>query len=463
MSFNPEASSDPAYAPDILRANFRPDFVWGVASSAYQIEGGWNLGGKGPSIWDEFCHSGSNIAYDHSGDTACNHFELYPEDIALMRSLNINSYRFSVSWPRIFPDGNETLNPQGLEYYDNIVNLLLENDITPYITLYHWDLPLALENLGGWQNRETANAFSKFSEFICGHFSDRVRYFITINEPQIISFLGYNTGAHAPGLKLPVEETLNILHNLALAHGMAVSAMRKSAKKPVSIGFSSTGSLCYPYEDSNGHSSPEDILAAENMSFRVTDDNWNFCHTIFCDAACLGKYPDIDGVPFSELYSFVKDGDLEIIHQPIDFLGLNIYNGHCVNAHGFIEREPGFPRTALKWPVTPGVINWGVQFIYKRYKLPIYITENGLACNDKIFLDGKVHDPDRIDFLQRYILELNKAASAGTDIRGYFHWSFTDNFEWNNGYEERFGLVFIDYKTQTRIPKDSALWFSSII
>lgn len=445
-----------------LKYNFKSNFVWGVASSAYQIEGGWNCDGKGPSIWDTFCHQGSNIAYEQTGDISCNHYEYYLNDIKLMHSLGIKAYRFSISWPRVFPNGDNVLNSKGLEFYDKLVDTLIEYNITPYITLYHWDLPQALEDHGGWQSRDTAVAFAKYAAFICEHFSERVKCFITINEPQIISYLGYHAGVHAPGLKLSMEATLNVLHNLALAHGMAVIAMRLSAKVPVLIGFSSTGELCYPYNNCN-NCLPEDINAARNMSFTVNNDNWMFCHTLFCDAAILGKYPDINGIPVSKQFTFIEDNDMEIINQPIDFLGLNIYNGHCVNANGFVEKEPGFPRTALKWPITPGVMNWGVRFIYERYHLPIYITENGTSCNDKVYLDGKVHDLDRIDFLQRYLTELEQANLDGIDIRGYFHWSFTDNFEWHSGYEERLGLVYVDYKTQERIPKDSAYWFMGII
>lgn len=219
-----------------LNFNFTSDFVWGVASSAYQIEGGWNCEGKGPSIWDTFCHQDSTISNGQTGDISCNHYEHYLEDIKLMHSLGIRSYRFSISWPRVFPNGNSTLNPMGLAFYDQLVDSLIKYNITPYITLYHWDLPQALEDNGGWQNRDTALAFSEYAAFICNHFSTRVKNYITINEPQIISYLGYHTGEHAPGLKLSKEATLNVIHHLALAHGMAVKAMRLTAKEPVLIG-----------------------------------------------------------------------------------------------------------------------------------------------------------------------------------------------------------------------------------
>lgn len=447
-----------------LGFHFKSNFVWGVASSAYQIEGGWNADGKGPSIWDTFCHQGSHIANEQTGDISCSHYEHYLNDIKLMHSLGIKAYRFSISWPRVFPNGDNVLNPKGLMFYDKLVDALIEYGITPYITLYHWDLPQALEDRGGWQNRETASAFSYYASFICEHFSDRVSYFTTINEPQIVWMLGYYKGTHAPGLHLSMNDALKVIHNIALAHGMAVKAMRKSAKKPIFIGFSSTGELCYPayHKDCSTPYKEEDIKAAEKMSFIVTNANWTFSHTIFCDAIFFGKYPDIDGKPAETLFSFIEEGDMELISQPIDFLGMNTYNGHRVTADGYVKKAPGFPRTGLKWPVTPEVMNWGTRFMYQRYKTPIFITENGCCCNDRVYMDGKVHDLDRIDFLQRYLVELEKSYLEGTDIRGYFHWCFTDNFEWHNGYEERFGMVYVDYSTQERIPKDSAYWFKDI-
>jgi beta-glucosidase len=441
--------------------SFNSDFIWGTASSAYQVEGAFARDGKGNSIWDVFANTPGAIKHNENGNLACCHYDHYQEDIALMQQLGIKAYRFSISWPRVFPLGDMVVNPLGLQFYDNLVDCCLSHGITPYITLYHWDLPQALEDTGGWLNRDTAYAFALYSAFICKHFSDRVRHFITINEPQIISFLGYYNGDHAPGRKLSINDTLCVVHHLALAHGLAVSAMRESTAQPVQIGFSSTGALCYPADDT----STTDINMARRLTFEITKDNWNFCHHIFCDAACLGHYPDIAGTFLEKetSFDFVKYGDMSLICQPIDFLGLNIYNGHAANSDGILPASQGSPRTALKWPVSPRVMNYGVRFLYERYQLPILITENGLSCNDKIYLDGKVHDADRIDFLTRYLTELEKAYDSGVDIQGYFHWSFTDNFEWNNGYDERFGLVYIDYATQQRIPKDSALWYQSFI
>lgn len=455
---------------------FDKNFLWGTASSSYQIEGAFTEDGKGLSIWDTFSNKPGNIAHDENGNKACDHYHRYREDIALMKNLGIQAYRFSISWSRIFPDGivkdsdgNIRYNKAGLDFYDKIVNLCLENNIKPFITIYHWDLPQALEDKGGWLNRETAFIFADYAEFICEHFSDRVTNIATINEPQIISGLGYMLGLHAPGKKLDAVSVLSVIHHLALAHGLAVTKMRAVAKQPVKTGFSSTGDLCYPSKECD-----EDIDAARAECFNIVKGNMTFNHTIFCDMTCLGRYPDIAGTELHlepglekighyEELPFVKDSDIELIHQPIDYLGINVYNGHEINAAGHINKKPGSPRTALGWPVTPGVMNYGIRYLYERYNLPIYIFEDGLACNDIISLDGKVHDSNRIDFLTRYLTELEKAYKAGVPILGYFHWSFTDNFEWHSGYDPRFGLIYVDYETQQRIPKDSAYWYSDLI
>lgn len=455
---------------------FDKNFLWGTASSSYQIEGAFTEDGKGLSIWDTFSNKPGNIAHDENGNKACDHYHRYREDITLMKNLGIQAYRFSISWSRIFPDGivkdsdgNIRYNKAGLDFYDKIVNFCLENNIKPFITIYHWDLPQALEDKGGWLNRETAFVFADYAEFICKHFSDRVTNIATINEPQIISGLGYMLGLHAPGKKLDAVSVLSVIHHLALAHGLAVTKMRAVAKQPVKTGFSSTGGLCYPSKECD-----EDIDAARAECFNIVKGNMTFNHTIFCDMTCLGRYPDIAGTELHlepglekighyEELPFVKKGDIELIHQPIDYLGINVYNGHEINAAGYINKKPGSPRTALGWPVTPGVMNYGIRYLYERYNLPIYIFEDGLACNDIISLDGKVHDSNRIDFLTRYLTDLEKAYKAGVPILGYFHWSFTDNFEWHSGYDPRFGLIYVDYETQQRIPKDSAYWYSDLI
>ncbi|MFA9465402.1 MAG: GH1 family beta-glucosidase [Velocimicrobium sp.] len=441
--------------------NFPNNFIWGAASSSYQIEGGFDADGKGLSIWDIFTHRVDRIAHNQNGDIACNHYYDFEKDIALLKELGIPYYRLSISWPRIFPNGDKEVNKLGLQFYDTLIDQLLLNHITPYITLYHWDLPQILEDIGGWKNRDIVDIFADYSAFITEHFSDRVTNFITINEPQCIASLGYSNGIHAPGKTLPDLDVFQIFHHLALAHGAAVKKMRQVVKQTIHIGLASTGNLCFPQTESK-----EDIQCAKELSFQVTKENWTFSHSFFCDAIILGKYPDVSHIFGEAPYPFIKKGDMEQMAQPIDFFAVNVYNGHEVSASyqgHFVPKYNGFPRTALKWPITPGVMNWGMRFLYERYKLPLIITENGISCNDKLFSDGLVHDLDRIDFLERYLIELEKAVHSDAKIIGYFQWSLTDNFEWNNGYEERFGLIYIDYRDQTRHIKDSAYWYSNII
>lgn len=466
--------------PNFLN-NFPDDFKWGVASSAYQIEGAFNEDGKGFSIWDKFSNTAGNINNNETGNISCDFYHHYKEDIDLMHQLGIDTYRFSISWPRLFPDGRpDHLNPLGVKFYDNIVDYCLQSDIEPVITLFHWDFPQVLEEQGGWFNPQTIKYFEYYAAWVSEHFSNRVTYFCTINEPQIISGLGYYNGLHAPGKHLGKERTIMLLHQLALAHSKAVTAMRKSALRDIKIGFASTGNLCYPCPQPTA----ADIKAARIATFATNDDTWMFCHQIFCDAVILGKTPDFLQIGIPEW------NDCDELCPSIDFLGINVYNGHEVHAirtdnapdnlsildtkdftetsthpitAGFTERFSGFPRTALKWPITPEVMNYGIQFLYERYQLPIIICENGLSCNDIVSLDGSVHDPNRIDFLTRHLIELGKAIESGADVKGYMHWSFTDNFEWHSGYDERFGIVYVDYPTLKRKPKDSFWWYKELI
>lgn len=437
--------------------SFSRDFVWGAASAAYQIEGAWNEDGKGASIWDEFSHRSGTIKNAHTGDTACDAYHFYAHDLEIIRDMGLKAYRFSISWPRIFPEGEGRINQKGLDYYDALVDTMLKKGITPYATLFHWDLPLALHQKGGWLTRDTARAFADYAALIARHFDGRIQNYFTINEPQCIVALGYQKGLHAPGLRLSPAKQAECMHNLLLAHGLSVQALREESTAPVQIGMASTGRLCYPLEDTQ-----DAREAARSATFALDTDDWLFAHHWFLDAALLGRYPSDVPLFLKEFADSVPGEDFQIIKQDLDFLGVNIYNGKTVDAQGkTVPVYPGFPRTAMKWPITPEVMHYGPLWLYDRYRLPIYITENGQSCNDRIFLDNRVHDFDRIDFLVRYLTELKKAAAEGAPLLGYFHWSLTDNFEWHNGYDERFGLVYIDYTTQQRIPKDSCLWFAA--
>ncbi len=458
---------------------FTDDFIWGAASASYQIEGGWDADGKGPSIWDEFAHTPGKIAYGHTGDVACDAYHRFEEDLDLMQSLGIKAYRFSVSWPRIIPDGSGEINEAGLAYYDRLIDGCIERGIEPWVTLYHWDLPLALDKKGGWLNRETAESFGRFGEIFAKHFKGRVTNYYTFNEPQCIIGLGHKFLSHAPGRLLSDEEAFISWHHIVLAHGLAAKRMR-AVDPDLAIGIASTGALTYLKD--KPAVTPEGMTDAAFLSLPVEQNpGWFFNHQWFLDPVVFGKYPDDPNHPWQACKSlpFVED-DLKLVaSESVNFIGLNIYNGTQVEVIDddtvlteddvvsgqcrVVNHYPGYPRTALKWPVTPEILYWGPRLINERYNLPVMITENGLSCNDKIYLDGKVHDLDRIDFLHRYLRELRAAVNDGVPITGYFHWAFTDNLEWHSGFDDRFGIIYVDYRTLERIPKDSALWYRKVI
>ena len=443
-----------------VSGKFPENFIWGAASSAYQIEGYSTADGGGKSIWDTFSHTEVKVAFGDNGDVACDSYHRYEEDVKLLKDAGIPAYRFSTSWARVDPKADGNWNKAGIAYYDKLVDCCLENGITPYMTLYHWELPQAAEDRGGWRVRETAEAFGRFAAMMAEHFKGRVKNYFTLNEPQCTVDMGYARGLHAPGYFLGLEDTFACWKNQLLAHGLALRAI-KEADPDALVGFASTGNLCYPQQECE-----EDIAAARKATF-TTGEGWSFTHQWLLDPVVLGRFPT-DGKPeLMALASAVTAEEMDIIHSVPDYLGFNVYNGHEVKAcgDGFeqIPRYAGFPRTALKWPVSPEVLDWGIRFLYERYKLPIFISESGLSCNDRVYLDGKVHDGERIDFLTRYINCLNRAIENGADVKGYFHWSLTDNFEWHNGYDERFGLVYMDFPTGDRIPKDSYYWYKELI
>lgn len=443
-------------------AVFPETFLWGAASAAYQIEGGAVEGGRGPSIWDTFSHIPGKVARDENGDVACDSFHRWPDDVAALKAMNLRAYRFSIAWPRILPQGDGSVNPEGLAYYDALVDALLREGIEPYITLYHWDLPQALEDRGGWQNIDTARAFGRYAAVVAEHFRGRVHNWFTINEIACVVGLGYGSGIHAPGLQLSLEGQFTCWQNVVYAHCLAEKALHQ-ADPANRVGFASTGRLCYPVTDDL-----RDVEAARRLTFGCPDDDWTFTHQMALDPLCLGRWPREDVGP--RLAACIAAVPAEIndalaFGKP-DMLGLNIYNAQPARmgqaGPEYVRRPTGYPRTALGWPVEPDSLDWGPRFIGERYGLPMYITENGLSCNDKIYLDGLVHDADRIDFTARYLLALSRGIRQGADVRGYFHWSLVDNFEWYSGYNERFGLYFMDYATHDRIPKDSARWYARV-
>ncbi len=438
-------------------SKFPENFKWGVACASYQCEGAWNEDGKGPNIWDDFCHdkTHANIKNGDTGDVACDSYHRFREDVALMKAHNVQVYRFSISWARVMPTGEGEVNEKGLQFYDDLVEELLANGIEPWITLYHWDLPSALQDKGGWLNRDIVNIFGDYAELIAKRFKGRVQYFMTLNEPQCIAQLGYLTGAHAPGLKLSEEKVAQVYHILCLAHSEAQRRIKAVCGEAVKVGAVPCGALAYPEKDT-----PENREAAYYASF---DHHIGWTFNIFLDSLILHRYDDSVYGGFKRFAETIDPRDWDLMETP-DFLGLNIYQGFMVNEKGEeVARKPGFPLTACKWGITPEVLRYGPQHIYRRYGLPMYITENGLSCNDKIYMDGKVHDLDRIDFLNRYLIELGKGIEEGAPVGGYLQWSFLDNFEWGEGYQERFGIIYVDYENCERTPKDSARWYAEVI
>lgn len=440
-------------------SQFPKGFLWGTACASYQCEGAWNEDGKGPSIWDDFCHdpNAHHIFNGDTGDVACDSYHRFREDIALMKQVGIQAYRFSISWPRVIPDGDGPVNEAGLRYYEALVDELLAQGITPLVTLYHWDLPSALNDKGGWMNRDIIKAFGRYARIVAERFGSRVKAYMTINEPQCVATVGYFKGEHAPGLRVSEEQLAKIYHILALSHSEAYRQIKAVAGPDVKVGAAPCGRLCYPQNDT-----PAGREAAYKASFDLSED-WIFTFNLFLDSLVLKRYDESIPAPVRAFAATIPQSDWDLMETP-DFIGVNVYHGQEVDDQGqYVKPFPGAPRTAIRWFVTPKVMHYGPMNIYRRYGLPILITENGQSCTDRIFLDGQVHDPQRIDFLTRYLRELKKAIDEGTPIYGYLHWSFLDNFEWSDGYGERFGMIYVDYRDQRRIPKDSARWFSQLI
>jgi beta-glucosidase len=435
---------------------FPESFVWGAASSAYQIEGSPLADGGGESVWSRFCATPGHIANDDNGDIACDAYHRYAEDIELLAQMGLSAYRFSTSWARIDPTGTGQWNQSGLAYYDRLVDCCLSHGITPWLTLYHWETPQALEDRGGWLNPDTVEAFTRYAAMMAEHFKGRVKNYFTMNEPEIVLSLGYGSGIHAPGKHYDMGQLFTCLKHMLLASGSAMAAMRRLDPES-KLGIVTTGRLCYP-------ETPADSEAARAETFVLRDDDWLFTHSLILDPVCLGRFELEENTKLYSLARQITPEQWQIIQSSPDIIGLNTYNGTMVRATDrgaeYVPRSTGYPRTALKWPITPEIMSHSLSYIQQRYNKPLYITECGLSCNDKIYLDGGVHDPDRIDFLHRYLLAL-RAGLESSDVRGFFHWSLTDNFEWHSGYGERFGLVYVDYPTQRRILKDSAHWYST--
>ena len=442
---------------------FSKDFVWGAAAASYQIEGAAFEDGKGLSVWDMFCRKKEAIKNNDTGEIACNHYHRYKEDVKIMKEIGLQAYRLSISWPRVLPNGTGSINEKGLEFYDNLIDELLVNDIEPYVTLFHWDFPYELYKKGGWLNPSSSDWFAEYAKIIVDRLSDRVKNWFTINEPQVFISLGHQDGVHAPGLKLSMDDILQISHNVLLAHGKAVRVIRDNSVQDCRIGMAPTGYPVMPFEKTQ-----ENIEIARKSNFVVNEDNELWSIAWWMDPVFKGYYPE-DGLKrYKENMPDIKDGDMEIISQALDFFGINIYHGSKLGLDYdgkpyLAEKKKGDARTAFNWPVTDEALYWGAKFYYERYGKPVIITENGMSNIDWISLDEKVHDPQRIDFLSRYLKGFKKAGEEGVDIGGYFHWSIMDNFEWAYGYQERFGLIHVNFETGERIIKDSGHWYKKLI
>ncbi|HEU4812432.1 MAG TPA: GH1 family beta-glucosidase [Nocardioides sp.] len=431
-----------------------PGFRFGTSTASYQIEGAATEDGRGPSIWDTFSAQPGRISDGSTGAVACDHYHRYAEDIALMKRLGAGGYRFSLAWPRIQPTGAGPANAKGLDFYDRLIDGLLEADIQPMVTLYHWDLPQALEDDGGWLNRATIDRFAEFAAIVGERYADRVEHWIPVNEPNVVSTLGYSTGLHAPGRKL-LFDALPAAHHLLVGHGRAAIALR--AAGATSVGCANNHSPMWPASDDE----------ADVGATKLFDALWN---GMYVEPMLLGRYP-ADLMPLLE--DVIEPGDMATIRQPLDFYGINYYNPLKISAAGEEADMPykigelvGYPTTDFGWPVVPDALRELLIVLRARYRAaipPIMITENGCSYSTGPDENGVVDDQARIDYLDAHLRAVATAIDRGVDVRGYYAWSLLDNFEWAEGYSQRFGLVHVDYETQVRTPKKSFEWYAEVI
>jgi beta-glucosidase len=449
-------------------ANFPSDFRWGAATAAYQIEGAAREDGRGLSIWDTFSHIPGNTANGDTGDVACDHYHLWESDIEMMKGLGLKHYRMSLSWPRLFPNGDDVREERGFAFYDKLINGLIAAGIQPLITLYHWDLPQALQDKGGWESRETVAAFGRYAAAVAQHFGDRVKYFAPINEPWCVAWLGNGIGVMAPGFR-DRAKAFKVAHHTVIAHGTALNAMR-AVRDDLKLGPVLNQSNFNPDDPTN----PDLVHAADVMD--AQHSRW------WTDAFFHGKYPEVLIEKFGEeITSVMMPGDMELAQAKNDFFGLNFYNDQRIGvqepgAEGFYDISSLFglsvntkhegELTDMGWPITPD----GLRRLLVRWSTELgdrcpdfYITENGCAYPEEPGADGLVHDERRISYLNKHLAAVAQAIAEGAPVKGYYQWSLMDNYEWALGYEKRFGMVHVDYATQKRTPKDSALWYSKVI
>jgi beta-glucosidase len=442
------------------RKAFPQDFLFGAATSAFQIEGATDVDGRGPSIWDQFCLEGGRIADSSDGRRACEHYLRFRDDVALMRHLGLQAYRFSIAWPRILPQGFGAINEKGMAFYDQLVDELLGQGIEPWITLYHWDLPMFLGDQGGWLNRDTTQHFADYALKMVERLGDRVKHWITHNEPWCVATLGYRRGEHAPGLKDPRSGWV-AAHHVLLSHGLAMGAMR-SARSDFKVGI--TLNLTPGYAASNS--------VVDHEALRRFDGSFNrwYLDPLFKGSFPLDMIPEVEAECGGSL-DFIQSGDLVIMQQIMDFLGINYYSRAILRGAEDVDGQ--MPReltpdpadvTDMDWEVAPqGLCDLLVHLQSEYQPKALYVTENGAAYDDTPDVSGRIRDERRIRYLQKHARALQEALDHGVNLKGYFQWSLLDNFEWAFGYQKRFGMVWVDYETQERRPKDSAYWYRDLI
>ncbi|MGN7456725.1 GH1 family beta-glucosidase [Paenibacillus pasadenensis] len=441
----------------MARISFPKDFVWGTATASYQIEGAYDEDGRGLSIWDTFARTPGKVVNGDTGDVACDSYHRYEEDIALLKQLGVKSYRFSIAWPRIFPQGTGEVNEKGLDYYRRVIDGLIAAGIEPAVTLYHWDLPQALQDKGGWDNRETIDAFLAYAEIVFKAFGDKVKSWITFNETWCVSFLSNFIGVHAPG-HTDLQLATNVAHHCLVAHGRAVQLYR-SLNLPGQIGTTHNLSWSEPYT-----TRPEDVEAARRS--RAWGNEW------FLEPTLKGSYPQfmVEWFRGKGIEVPILEGDMETIGQPIDFIGVNFYTGGYTRYKkdsGLFDSEDvqvGFDQTFIGWNVYPEALYKVLSWLHEEYgDIPIYITENGACTDDHVAEDGGVHDAQRVDYYRKHFIQCQRLIDSGVPLKGYYAWSLLDNFEWAEGYAKRFGIVHTDYETLERTPKDSYYFIQKVI
>lgn len=443
--------------PSAGQLRFPSDFKWGCATAAYQVEGGARDDGRGPSTWDVFSHTPGKTHDGDTGDVACDSYHRYKEDVQLLKNLGVQIYRMSISWSRIFPEGKGRVNQAGLDYYNRVVDELLKNNITPYITLFHWDTPAALP--GGWQNRDTSKAFADYAAFVTKHLGDRVNHWMTTNEFVCFTDLGYKIGQFAPGLKLPDAQVNQVRHHAILAHGLAVRAIRANTPAGTQVGLAENMTVYCPVMETPEH------IAATQKAARI--ENGMFI-TPLMEGAYPKEYLESQGANAPK----IEPGDMEAIGSKLDFVGLNIYvpqyvraDSSAKNGYTVVNQPQSFPHMWSPWLfMGPECLYWGIRNVVDLWKVPaIYITENGTSSDDVLTSAGRVDDTDRIMYLRNHVTHMHRAVQEGYPVKGYFLWSLMDNFEWADGYSKRFGLHYVDFKTQKRTPKLSAEWYKNVI